>query len=44
MKTRKEYSERKLFKALEDNKDKAKAFLDDDDKKDGLFGDFEAKL
>ena len=40
MKTRKEYSERKLFKALEDNKDKAKAFLDDDVKMEGLFRDF----
>ena len=44
MKTRKEYSERKLFKALEDNKDKAKAFLDDDVKMEGLFRDFEEKL
>ena len=44
MKTRKEYSERKLMKALEENKEKAKAFLDDDVKMEGLFRDFEEKL
>ena len=44
MKTRKEYSERKLKKALNDNKEKAKAFLDDDDKMEALFRDFEIKL
>ena len=44
MKTRKEYSERKLMKTLEENKEKAKAFLDDDVKMEGLFRDFEEKL
>ena len=44
MKTRREYSERKLKKSLADNKDKAKAFLDDDAKVEGLLQDFEKKL
>ena len=44
MKTRKEYSERKLMRVLEENKDKAKAFLDDDAKMEKLFRDFEVKL
>ena len=44
MKTRREYSERKLMKALDENKEKAKAFLDDDEKMEGLFRDFEEKL
>ena len=44
MKTRREYSERKLMRALEENKDKAKAFLDDDAKMEKLFRDFEVKL
>ena len=44
MKTRKEYSERKLKKALNENKEKAKAFLDDDEKMESLFRDFEKKL
>ena len=32
MKTKKEYQERKLLNALKDNMDKAKAYLDDDEK------------
>ena len=44
MKTRTEYSERKLKKALNENKEKAKAFLNDDDKMEALFRDFEKKL
>ena len=44
MKTKKEYSERKLKKALEENKEKAKAFLNDDDKMETLFQDFEKRL
>ncbi len=44
MKTRREYSERKLIKALKDNMDKARAFLDDDKKIEGLLQDFENKL
>ena len=44
MKTRKEYSERKLKKALNENKEKAKAFLDNDEKMEALFRDFEKKL
>ena len=44
MKTRKEYSERKLKKALNENKEKAKAFLDDDEKMENLFQEFEKKL
>ena len=44
MKTKKEYSERKLKKALNENKEKAKAFLDDDDKMETLFQEFEKKL
>ena len=44
MKIKKEYSERKLKKALEENKEKAKAFLNDDDKMETLFQEFEKKL
>ena len=44
MKTKKEYSERKLKKSLEENKEKAKAFLNDDDKMETLFQDFEKRL
>lgn len=44
MKSRFEYSKRKLLRALEENKDKAKAFLDDDEKIEGLLRDFEEKL
>jgi len=44
MKSRREYSERKLLNSLNENKDKAKAFLDDDEKMEGLFRDFEEKL
>ncbi len=44
MKTKREYSERKLKKSLEENKEKAKAFLDDDDKMETLFQEFEKKL
>lgn len=44
MKTKKEYSERKLKKALDENKEKAKAFLNDDDKMETLFQDFEKRL
>ena len=44
MKTKKEYSERKLKKSLDENKEKAKAFLNDDEKMETLFRDFEKKL
>ena len=44
MKTKNEYSERKLKKALSENKEKAKAFLNDDEKMETLFRDFEKKL
>lgn len=44
MKSRFEYSKRKLLKALEENKEKAKAFIDDDEKIEGLLRDFEEKL
>ena len=44
MKTRREYSERKLFKELNKNTEKAKVYLDDDDKMEALFRDFEEKL
>ena len=44
MKTKREYSERKLKKSLEENKEKAKAFLDDDEKMETLFQEFEKKL
>ena len=44
MKTKKEYDERKLKKALNENKEKAKAFLDDDERMESLFRDFEKKL
>ncbi len=44
MKTRKEYSERRLLDALKSNMESAKAYLDDDEKMEGLFQDFEKKL
>ena len=44
MKTNTKYSERKLRQSLNENKEKAKAFLDDDDKMEALFRDFEKKL
>lgn len=44
MKSRREYSTRKLKKTLNENADKAKAYLDDDDKMESLFRDFEEKL
>lgn len=44
MKSKFEYSKRKLLKALDENKEKAKAFLDDDEKIEGLLRDFEEKL
>ena len=44
MKTKREYNERKLKKALNENKEKAKAFLDDDEKMETLFQEFEKKL
>ena len=42
--TKKEYSERNLKKALDENKEKAKVFLNDDDKMETLFQDFEKRL
>ena len=44
MKSRREYSNRKLLDALKDNMDSAKAYLDDDVKMETLFQDFEKKL
>ena len=44
MKTKREYSERKLKKSLNENKEKAKTFLDDDEKMETLFQEFEKKL
>ena len=44
MKTKREYSERKLKKSLNENKEKARAFLDDDEKMENLFQEFEKKL
>ena len=44
MKTKRDYSERKLRKSLDENKEKAKAFLADDEKMEKLFRDFEKKL
>ena len=44
MKTKREYNERKLKKSLNENKEKAKAFLDDDEKMENLFQEFEKKL
>ena len=44
MKSKREYSERKLIKALKANTEKAKAFLDDDEKMENLFQEFEEKL
>ena len=44
MKSRREYSNRKLLDALKDNMESAKAYLDDDVKMETLFQDFEKKL
>ena len=44
MKSKTEYSERKLIRELQKNIDKAKAYLDDDAKIDALLIDFEKKL
>ena len=44
MKSRGEYSNRKLLDALQGNFESAKAYLDDDAKMESLFQDFEKKL
>lgn len=44
MKSRGEYSDRKLLDALKANMDSAKEYLDDDAKMESLFQDFEKKL
>ena len=44
MKSRGEYSNRRLLDTLKDNMDNAKAYLDDDAKMESLFQDFEKKL
>lgn len=44
MKSKREYSERKLTRELQKNIDKAKAYLDDDAKIEALLIDFEKKL
>jgi len=44
MKSRREYQELKFMNSLNENKEKAKAFLDDDEKMEKLFRDFEDKL
>ena len=44
MKSRAEYSERKFMNTINDNAERAKAFLDDDDKMEELFRKFEEKL
>ena len=44
MKSKFEYSKRKLLKLLEENKEKAKAFIDDDERTENLLRDFEEKL
>ena len=44
MKTKGEYSDRRLLDALKDNMENAKAYLDDDAKMEALFQDFEKKL
>ena len=44
MKTKGEYSDRRLLDALKDNMENAKAYLDDDAKMETLFQDFEKKL
>lgn len=44
MKTRREYQERKLVNSLKKNMEGAKAYLDDDEKMEDLFQDFEKKL
>lgn len=44
MKSRREYQELKFMNSLNENKEKAKAYLDDDEKMEKLFRDFEDKL
>ena len=44
MKSRGEYSNRRLLGALQDNFESARAYLDDDVKMEALFQDFEKKL
>lgn len=44
MKSRREYQELKFMNSLNENKEKAKAYLDDDEKMEKLFRDFEEKL
>ena len=44
MKSKREYSERKILKELQKNVDKAKAYIDDDVKIEALLKDFEKKL
>ena len=44
MKSKREYSERKLTRELQKNIDKAKAYLNDDAKIEALLADFEKKL
>ena len=44
MKSKFEYSKRKLLKLLEENKEKAKAFIDDDERTENLLRAFEEKL
>ena len=44
MKSRAEYAERKFKNIINDNAERAKAYLNDDDKIEKLFRDFEEKL
>lgn len=44
MKSKKDLSERKLIKAIDKNKTKAKAFIDDDEKTERMLQKFEKKL
>ena len=44
MKSRREYQELKFMNSLNENKEKAKAYLNDDEKMEKLFRDFEEKL
>ncbi len=44
MKSRREYQELKFMNSLNENKEKAKAYLNDDEKMETLFRDFEDKL
>ena len=44
MKSRREYQELKFMNSLNENKEKAKAYLNDDEKMEKLFRDFEDKL